>query len=146
VRTAPAEVGESNEFERLADAAEALALVAVLEPQSEAHVLLDRLVREQGVVLEDGVHRPPFGHHAGHVDAVDADRTDLDRLEAADHPQRRRLATSRRPEQREELARLDREVDAAQHLMPAVELSQRPDVDPSAPTRCPGVLSHSRSV
>src|SRR5256885_11179558 len=42
-------------------------------------------------------------------------------FEAGDHPQRRRLAATRRAEQREELARLHHEVDAIDHVRLAVE-------------------------
>ena len=52
-----------------------------------------------------------FGPHAAHVLAADADHA-LGRLgEAGDHAQDRRLAAARRAQEREELARLDVNVD-----------------------------------
>ena len=80
---------------------------ALLQPVG--HVLGDRHVREERVRLEDGVD----------VAAVRAACRARERpemrmspasglLEAGDHAQRRRLAAARRPEQRDELARLDR--------------------------------------
>jgi len=69
-------------------------------------------VREQGVVLEDRVDLAVVGRHSGHVPAGQLDRAGARLLEAGDHPQRRRLARARRPEQGEELALLDLQVDA----------------------------------
>ena len=51
------------------------------------------------------------GRDAREVDAVEQDLAGARRLEAGDHPQRRRLAAAGGPEQREELARGDLEVD-----------------------------------
>ena len=45
-----------------------------------------------------------------------------DVLEAGDHAQQRRLAAARGPDEHDELARPDREVDAVDHLVVAVGL------------------------
>ncbi len=52
------------------------------------------------------------GGDATYIDAVDEDPPGRRSLEAADHPQRGRLAAARRPEEREELTREDVEIDA----------------------------------
>ena len=53
-------------------------------------------------------------------------------FEAADHAQRRGLAAARRSEQREELARLDHEVDVVDGDEVAELLAQRDELDPAA--------------
>ena len=71
-----------------------------------------------------------FGGAVGHVRAVDADRAGGRALEAGDHPQRRRLAAARRPEERDELAPLGGQVevldgdDVAELLLDAVQLQE----------------------
>jgi hypothetical protein len=92
-----------------------------------------------------------LGGDTGHRGAVDVDGADLDRLEPSDHPQRRRLAAPGGTEQREELARLDREVDAAQHLLSAVVLLEPCDRDLATATtaswrRVGGLLCHGGNV
>ncbi len=82
-----------------------------LAAEAEGDVLEDRQVREEGVVLEDGVDVALVRRQPGDVLALELDQPGRRLLEAADHPQRRRLAAARGPEQREELAVLDLEVD-----------------------------------
>ena len=79
---------------------------------AEGDVVGDRHVREQGVVLEDRVHVAPVGRDLGDVLALEADLPRRRLLEAGDHAQGGGLATARRPEQGEELAALDGDVDA----------------------------------
>jgi hypothetical protein len=54
----------------------------------------------------------PIGAKVGDVEAVDANFAAGWRLEAGDQPQRRRLAATARPEEGDELAALDRKVEA----------------------------------
>ena len=68
-------------------------------------------MREEGVALEDGVDVALVGRQPGHVLALQLDQAGGGHLEAADHPQRRGLAAAGRPQEREELAVLDIEVD-----------------------------------
>ena len=69
-------------------------------------------MREERIVLEDGVDRPPIGRHALDRLAEDLDMAGRRLLEAGDQAQAGRLARARRPEHGEELARRDVEVDA----------------------------------
>src|SRR5690606_33401112 len=69
-------------------------------------------VGEQGVRLEHGVHRPFVGWPQPHFLAVDLERAFRGVLEAGDHAQRRGLAAAGRPEEGEELAVADAQVDA----------------------------------
>ena len=77
-----------------------------------ADVVADGHVREQRVVLEDGVDVTVERRDRGHVLAVEQDAARGRQLEAGDHPERRGLARPRRTEHREELAVADVEVDA----------------------------------
>jgi hypothetical protein len=86
-------------------------------------------VREQRVVLEDRVDLALVGRVARDVAAGELDGARVRALEAADEPQRRRLARPRRAEQREELAGADLEVEPLERDDLAVGLAQadRPD-------------------
>ena len=68
-------------------------------------------MREERVLLEDRVHVALVGRRARDVVAADQDLALVGLLEAGDHPQRRRLAAAARPEQREELALVDAQVE-----------------------------------
>ena len=103
--------GELDEGQHLADAALDLAVLDLLAAQAEGDVLVDREVREEGVVLEDGVDVPPVRRQPGHVLAVQLDQAGRRLLEAADHAQRRGLAAAGRPQEGEELAVAHLEVD-----------------------------------
>ena len=106
-----AETAEAHHLERFRCSAATLPLPDLLHHEPVLDVLLDRHVREERVVLEDGVHRPVVRRQPGHVLAGELDRALVRRLEAGDHPQGRRLARPRGPEHREELPRRDVEVD-----------------------------------
>ena len=108
-----AEPFEPNQRDRVADPALPVGLAdPALPAQAVRDVVLDREMREQRVALEHGVDRPAVRRSACEVDAVEEDRPGGRLLEPGDEPQCRGLAASRRPEQREELARADRQVDA----------------------------------
>jgi hypothetical protein len=83
-----------------------------LRTQTEGDVVDHGHVREERVLLEDGVHVALVGRHPGHVHTLEQDATRRRLLEAGDHLQQRGLAATGRPEQREELTLVDREVGA----------------------------------
>jgi hypothetical protein len=92
--------------------------------QAVRHVLPHRHVREEGVVLEDGVDVAVEGRDPGHVLAVEQDAT-LGRLfEASDHAQGGGLPRSRRSEHREELAVANLEIDPRHRLDVAEALDE----------------------
>ena len=72
--------------------------------QPEGDVLVDVQVREQRVVLEHRVDRPPVGLGVGDVLTRKRDRSRGGGLQARHHPQRRGLAAARGAEKREERA------------------------------------------
>ena len=80
--------------------------------QAVLDVFLHRQVREERVVLEDGVDVTLEGRALGHVDTVEQDLAARGQLEAGDHPQDGRLARAGRPEQGQELTVRDVQVDS----------------------------------
>ena len=81
-----------------------------------------RHVRKQAEPLKDHVGGPHFGAQPGHLGAADLDAARSGRDEAADHPQERRLALARRPEDSEEVAAVNVEVQRLDRLDGAVVL------------------------
>jgi hypothetical protein len=104
VRTPLLEAGQAHQLEGVTHALDLILFRDVVVLQAERDVLLDREMREERVVLEDGVDVPLVRRCGGHVPAVEQDLALGRPLEARDHPQGGRLAATRRPEQREELA------------------------------------------
>ena len=79
--------------------------------QREAHVVGDRHVRVERVVLEHHRDVAVLGRQVGDVAVADADRAAVDVLEAGEHPQRGGLAAAGRADEDEELAVADLEVE-----------------------------------
>src|ERR1700730_16043947 len=77
--------------------------------QAKGDVAGDIHVREQRIGLKHHIYRPRIGRHCSDVDTVDDDMPTVGRLQPGDHPQQRRLATARWPQQREQLTALDSE-------------------------------------
>ena len=98
-----------------------LGLVDLGQLQREAHVLAHGHVRVERVVLED--HRDVAVLRRAVVDhlAADLQLAAGDVLEPGDHPQRRRLAAARRPDQDHELAVGDVEVHVLDGFVAVVE-------------------------
>ena len=120
---------EPDAGERLARLRAALRLRDLPHAQAVLHVLLHRHVREQRVVLEDGVDRPVERRATGDVRPAELDPALVGPLEAGDHPQRRRLARAGRAEHREELAARDVEVDPVDGRDVPVPLPHADDAD-----------------
>jgi len=79
-------------------------------------------VREERVVLEDGVHVAVERRGGGDVAPAQADRAGRRPLEAGDHPQHRRLTRPGRAEQGDELAVGDVQVESVDRDDAAREL------------------------
>jgi len=82
-----------------------------LHLQREAHVVGDRHVRVQRVVLEHHRDVPLLRRTVRDVAVADVDRTLVDLFEAGEHPERGGLTTTRRADEHHELAVLDLEVE-----------------------------------
>ena len=91
------------------------------KPQGERDVVPDRHRGEERVVLEHRVDAALVGGEARYVLSFEEDATRIWLLEAAEHPEERSLAASRRTKQREELAFVYRKrdvVDRSQRAEP----------------------------
>ena len=99
--------------------------------EGEAHVLGDRQLRVQGVVLEDHRDVPVAGPHAAHISVADEDRPLVERLEAGQQAQRGGLARARRPDEHHQLAVVDLEIEMRDgRLVSArVEAGRRRELD-----------------
>ena len=90
-----------------------LRLRHLAEFQPERHVVVHRHVRIEGVVLEHHRDIPILGRHIVDEFVPDVHLALGDLLEPGDHPQNRRLSTTGRTDQNEELRVLDDEVHLA---------------------------------
>ena len=120
---------ELDEAHGLADPGPHLGLAHFGLAQAECDVLEHVQMREQRVALKHRVDRPPVGAHAGHVPPAHADPAGGRVLEPGDHAQRGGLAAARRADDREELAALDLQVEAAHGDQVAEALLDSRDVD-----------------
>ena len=132
------EVAE-DAFGRFAD----LVLLAALEPAGEAQVLGHRQRREHALPaghLRDATRRDLVRRGVGHVAPVEDDGAPACLDEPGDRLQQRRLAGAVRPEERDDLALVDLEVDAEQHLHAVVmhvDSADEQELDlPSTPLVC----------
>jgi hypothetical protein len=113
VRIAVGEVGQVDQIEHARNTPAPLLPARALEP--EADVLRRREVGRERVVLEDDTDAPRLGLHVDsalgvrHGPPGDRDPPLVRRLEPGDQPKRRRLATSRGPQQGEDAAAPDGE-------------------------------------
>src|SRR5690606_30699920 len=106
-----AETGQGDQLQHLVDLALALGRAGAAYLQAEGDVLRHGHQREERQVLEDQRRRPLVRPGAGQVLAAQRDAA-LARLdEARDHAQDRRLAADGRPEEGEELALGDGQIE-----------------------------------
>ena len=124
---APGEAFEAHEPERLRDLAFDLGCGQPAHLQPEGDVARDVPVREERVVLEDGVDRALVRRDGRSVPPRDRERAGVRPLEARHEPQQRRLAAARGPEQRDELARRHLQCDVADGGVAAIALGDAPD-------------------
>jgi hypothetical protein len=88
----------------------------MLQPQAERHVVRDRHVRVERIVLEHHGDVAVLRRHIVDDMVIDGDLAVGDVLQPCDHAQRGRLAATGRSDQHDELVILDLEVDAAHRL------------------------------
>ena len=100
-----------HEADGLGSASPCLGLGHLPHAQPEGDIVEHVHVRKQGVVLEDGVHRPLVGRQRADLVAEDFETSLGGELEPGDHAKCRRLAAARGAQHCEELAVLNGEVD-----------------------------------
>jgi hypothetical protein len=103
--------GEADELEELLHALAPLDPALAADAEAEVDVVSGGHVREERVGLEDHAHVAVVRRHVREVIALDHHPARGWPLEAGDDAKRRRLPAAGRAEQREELARLDGDVD-----------------------------------
>ncbi len=111
LRLAVQVLAEVEDLRGLLDLLPDLRLVDAGDLEREAHVVGDRHVRVEGVVLEHHGDVPVLGRQVRDVAVTDADGTAVDVLQAREHPQGGGLSATGRADQDEELAVLDRDVE-----------------------------------
>ncbi len=126
----PVELHELQQLHHLVgDLRVARPLAPRLDTQAEGHVLEDRHVVEQRVVLEDEADLALAHVRAGRVFAVEQHLPGVGHFEPGHDAQQRRLARTRRPEQRHQFARGNGEVQVVADDGLAERLLQVADFD-----------------
>ncbi len=90
--------------------------------KTEADIFLHRKMREERIVLKDGVDRSLAGGNAGKRLPVEFENARRERLEATDHPQQGCLAAAGGSEQGHIAVGSDAEVHTANGMNPAIVL------------------------
>ena len=104
-------VGQADHVEGFADALCLFGAGQFAQRQAEADIFGDVHMRKQRVVLEHGVDRPVEGPERGDIAAVEQHLAARRAFEAGDDAQAGGLAAARRPEQGQEFAADDVEID-----------------------------------
>src|SRR5262245_24178998 len=128
-REAIAVAGQAHERQCRIDPAPDLVARHALHPKAEGHVLGDRAMGEEGVVLEDHADAPPVSGECGDSAALDPHLAAIERHEAGNAAERRRLAAARRPEKGEELARPHVEREVVERAHGTIVLADAPQLD-----------------
>ncbi|ABA50513.1 hypothetical protein BURPS1710b_1039 [Burkholderia pseudomallei 1710b] len=139
---------------RLLDRVVDLLLLRARELQAERHVVVERHVRIERVRLEHHRDAALRARHVVDLRAVDQQLAARNLLEPRDHPHQRGFAAAARPDEHDELAVDDVEIDVAQHFVVVVALADIAqehachDLSPfsCAAARRVGRARHDRSV
>ena len=98
---------ETDGLQHLHDPLLDLSLRQLLHPQTKGDVLIHIQVREQGVLLENGVDLPLIGRNVINPHTVEQDVSRRRRRETSNDPQRGGFTAPAGSEQREELLVID---------------------------------------
>ena len=129
---------EAHQADDLAHPLVDLGAVDLRDAEPVSDVLAHVHVREESEALEHHVGGPAFRPEAGHVGAVDLHCAGGGGDEAPDHAQQGGLAAPGRAEYREEIARVDLEVERAHRLHRAEALGEAPQPHQDGRGRCCG--------
>ena len=128
-RPAVEQILEPEQRRDVGDPAGDLRLLDPARLQAVADVLPDAQMRVERVGLEDHRHVALAGRQVGHVAAADPDLAFGGLLEPRDHPQERRLAAARRPDEHEELTVCDPQRDLFDGAHASVRLADSVELD-----------------
>ena len=121
---------EIDEREHAVDRRVDFGLGTAADHEAVAHVLRNRHVREERVLLEHEADAALFGGNVRDVLAADQNARAFVRLfETGDDAQKRRLAAARRPEEHRAAARFERERKGLEHEVRAVMLAHIDELD-----------------
>ena len=81
----------------------------------EGNIFFNVHVRKERVLLENRIDRSSIRRQARDVFAVEEDAPRVGLFKAADNPKHRRFAATRRSQQRDEFAFVNRQVDLVKH-------------------------------
>jgi hypothetical protein len=107
---------ELDHLQRLRDARRDLCACDTAHPEPESDVAVDAHVREQRVVLENHAEAAALGRQRVDAEIVQHDRPVGQGQQPGDAIERRRFAATRRTEQCDELATLDRHGQRGQRV------------------------------
>ena len=113
---------EVDELQRVLDLIADIGCRLALDLEAEGDVLRDIHVREQGILLEHRVDLPLLRRQLRDVLPVEQDAPLVRQLKAAYEAQCRRLATARRPQERQEFIFVNGQVQVLEDLTAAIEL------------------------
>ena len=121
---------EPQDTRRVANPPVDLLALELSQLQPEGHVLVRGHVRVERVVLEDHRDVAVLRREVVHDLAADANDAVADRLEPGHHPERARLPAARGPDEDDELAVADLEVEVADRMRPVrIDLVQLFELD-----------------
>jgi hypothetical protein len=123
VHGAAGQLAQADEVERARHPRRDVGPGHVRHLEAEGDVAFDGAVREERVVLEDGVHRAAVRRDVGHVAAGEEHAPRVGRVEPGHQPEERGLAAARRAEEGEEFAGPDLQRDLAHAAHGAVGLA-----------------------
>ncbi|OLT20716.1 hypothetical protein BJF78_09070 [Pseudonocardia sp. CNS-139] len=135
-RAGRGELGEPDQLQQLGGARPALRLRDAVDVQRQLDVLRDRApLQEPGLLERDAVVLVEAGLPGRF--AADERRARGGLLQVGDQPQQRRLPAPGRPDERDELARADGQVDAGERVHVAEPLLDAGEGDGGCHARCP---------
>ena len=140
-RVAPFVADHLHEPECLLDAPPGLGAAHPAHLEAEADILADIHVREERIALEDHAEVTLVHGHPGDGLTINEDLPARRRDEPRDAAQKRRLSAAGRPQERDELACCDRQVDALQGVHRPEASAQAPDLDIGVPHAAPDAFA-----
>jgi len=110
-----------HQFEHFPDAFLSIRFVHLANFQTEADVLTDGQIREEGIGLEHHAHIALIGRFLGDVLAVQGDGTGIDRFKSGDHAQGGGFTAAGRSEEGHKFALFHLEVEILHRRNAAVD-------------------------
>ncbi len=117
-------MGDVEDFRRVLNLAVDEVPGCFAKLQAESHVLVDGHMRIKRIILEDHGDVAVLGRHIVHQVAADLELAAGNLFQPGDHPERRRFAATRRPDENDEFLVGDLQVDVMDDSQRAVGFVQ----------------------